>query len=278
MARMSIDDKFLRDTRVTQLAIDLRISRWEAMGRLLAVFAVCYDLERDVLTCTQVDLAAEKPGFGDAIFAADLAVNVRGGMRIRGALERIEYLSHKSEAGRIGGLKSGESRRNRLKQNAKQNPEAGEARGNPPDPVPDLPPDPVPDPVPDQERRVVVAARPSPSPRSAKASPTPAEQAIVKRVLGKLGEHNGIAYGGAAAHVKLIIGRLRDGVTEFELRAVVAYCADEWLKDDEMRRYLRPETLFGPTTIAKYLDPARTRYRDLIAKQQPTLPLDGGTP
>lgn len=45
-----------------------------------------------------------------------------------------------------------------------------------------------------------------------------------------------------------------------------------------MRRYLRPETLFGPTTIAKYLDPARTRYRDLIARhaEQPILSLDGG--
>lgn len=126
----------------------------------------------------------------------------------------------------------------------------------------------------------MVASRPSPRQAKAKASTTPAELAIVGRVLGKLGERNGVAYGGAAAHVRLIVGRLRDGVTELELRAVVAYCADEWLADDEMRRYLRPETLFGPTTIAKYLDPARARYRDLIAKHapQPTLSLDGGTP
>lgn len=276
MARMSIDDKFLRDTRVTELGLDLGLSRWEAMGRLLAVFAVCYDLERDVLTCKQVDLAAERPGFGDAMFAADLAVNVRGGMRIRGAGERIKYLSHKAEAGHIGGLKSGESRRNQAKQNRSNH----EARGNPPDPVPDVVPDPVPDEVPDQGKEVVVASRPSPRQAKAKAGTTPAELAIVGRVLGKLGERNGVAYGGAAAHVRLIVGRLRDGVTELELRAVVAYCADEWLADDEMRRYLRPETLFGPTTIAKYLDPARARYRDLIAKHapQPTLSLDGGTP
>src|ERR1043166_6122728 len=116
MARMSIDDKFLRDPRITQLAMDLHMSRWEAMGRLLAVFAVCYDLERDTLTCNQVDLAAERPGFGDAMFASDLAVNVRRGMRIRGAGKRIEYLAPKRAAGRLGGLKSAESRRLAAKQ------------------------------------------------------------------------------------------------------------------------------------------------------------------
>lgn len=141
MARMSIDDKFLRDPRVKQLALDLKMSKWEARGRLLEVFSVCYDLERDVLTCNQVDLAAESPGFGDAMFAVDLAVNVRGGMRIRGAGERIKYLGVKSEAGRIGGLKSGESRRKAAKQK-RSNPEAS---ANPPDPVPDPAPDPVPE-------------------------------------------------------------------------------------------------------------------------------------
>jgi uncharacterized phage protein (TIGR02220 family) len=114
--------------------------------------------------------------------------------------------------------------------------------------------------------------------RPGKHAPSPAELAAVSRVLAKLGEHSGVAYGGAAEHVRLITGRLRDGLTEWDLRAVVAYCSDEWKADDKMRRYLRPETLFGPTTIAKYLDPARTRYRDLIARhaEQPILSLDGG--
>ncbi len=274
MARMSIDDKFLRDPRVADLADDLGISRFDAMGRLLAVFALCYDFERDTLRTSDIDRAAERPGFADAIFAADLAVIARGGMRIRGANQRIEYLAGKREAGRVGGANSALSR-----QLASKHPVQAprQARGNLPDPVPDVVPDPAPDRVPDQEKEVVVAARP---PRAAKAGPTPAELATVQRVLGKLGERNGVAYGGAAAHVKLIVGRLRDGLTEFELRAVIAYCCDEWLGDDEMRKYLRPETLFGPTTIAKYLDPARARYRDMLAKlaPQPTLSLDGGKP
>jgi hypothetical protein len=156
MARMSIDDKFLRDPRVTQLALDLGVSRWEAMGRLLAVFAVCYDLERDIITPAQVDLAGERPGLADALFAVDLAVTTRRGLRIRGVKKRIEYLAPKREAGRQGGLKSGESRRN----SAKQKREIREATVNPPDPVPDL----VPDPVPEDQSSLPRAIPPEPSP------------------------------------------------------------------------------------------------------------------
>lgn len=141
MARMSIDDKFLRDPRVTQLALDLGITRWDAMGRLLAVFSTCYDLERDVLQSALIDHAAELAGFADAMFAVDLAVNTRRGLRVRGAGKRIEYLTPKREAGRLGGIKSGESRRKLAKQKRSKR----EASPNPPDPVPDLPPDPVPE-------------------------------------------------------------------------------------------------------------------------------------
>lgn len=166
MARMSIDDKFLRDPRVTQLAIDLGVSRWEVMGRLLAVFAVCYDLERDILPAAQVDMAAERPAFADAMFAVDLAVNTRRGMRIRGAKTRIEYLAPKREAGRQGGIKSGESRRN----SAKQKRENREASVNPPDPVPDPVPDLVPDPVPEISDPPTARAI---APTAASAAPAP---------------------------------------------------------------------------------------------------------
>lgn len=171
MARMSIDDKFLRDPRITQLGIDLGWSKWEVRGRLLAVFAVCYDLERDVLTAQQIDIAAEQPGLADAMFAQDLVVTARGGLRIKGAGERIAYLSHKAEAGRIGGVKSGKSRRESAKQNRSsaseaersKTREAAQARGNPPDPVPDPPPDPVPVPdLPDPDLSPARVATPGP--------------------------------------------------------------------------------------------------------------------
>lgn len=273
MARMSIDDKFLRDPRVARLARNLRWSRYEARGRLLDVFAVCYDLETDVLRAEDIDAAAEHPGLADEMFAVDLAVNVRGGLRIRGAGKRIEYLGAKREAGRLGGLKSGESRRLAAKHERSNH----EAPPNPPDPVPDPVPDP--DPVP-EEREIRPRSR-----RRGKTTPTPAELASARVVLERLGQQNGTTYSMADRHVQLVVGRLREGISELELRAVIAYCADPapglgWRGDPKMHKALRPETLFGPESIQRYLDPARSVFRDLIAKHatQPTLALDGGKP
>lgn len=97
-------------------------------------------------------------------------------------------------------------------------------------------------------------------PRKPKPSePTPDERAAAGRVLEKLSARNGIAYSGTAEHVRLIVAQLRNGVPEMDLRYVIGYCADElgWQDDADLSKYLRPETLFGPKTIAKYLDPAR---------------------
>jgi uncharacterized phage protein (TIGR02220 family) len=79
-------------------------------------------------------------------------------------------------------------------------------------------------------------------------------------VLGKLSERSGVGYRGSDKHRGLILDRLRSGITERDLRAVIAYCAEEkgWQGDPKWAQFLRPETLFGPETIERYLDPART--------------------
>jgi len=105
------------------------------------------------------------------------------------------------------------------------------------------------------------AKRPRPS------DPTPDEMAVATRVLGKITERTGIGYEvatsrGPTHHARLIASRLRDGLTERELRGIAAYCWSssglEWERKPEMHKYLRPETLFGPQTIHKYLPGART--------------------
>lgn len=267
MARMSIDDKFLRDPRVSELAEALAISRWEAMGRLIAVYAVCYDLERDVIAEPQVNRVAELAGFSQAMIDADLAVRSRAGFRIRGAFERIAYLKQKQDSGRIGGQNSAKSRASGAKHPLQA---PGEARRNPPDPVPDPAPDLVLAPDPDQK----TPKAPRGGKRAPKADvPTPSERASAEVVLAKLGEQNGVKYSGTEAHVGLISAQLRAGISEVELRAVVAYCSDPeregglgWRGSDKMHKHLCPETLFGPKTIARYLDPARSKYGHLIAK------------
>jgi uncharacterized phage protein (TIGR02220 family) len=112
-----------------------------------------------------------------------------------------------------------------------------------------------------------------PRPRKPKPSePSSDERGAALRVLEKLGAQNGIAYEGGKEHVGLIVARIRDGTSEMDLRKVVGFCALElgWREDDSMRHYLRPETLFGPKTIAKYLDPARAWFLTLPANQHRT--------
>ncbi len=85
-------------------------------------------------------------------------------------------------------------------------------------------------------------------------------------MLGKITARTGVEYGGRGGetHQRLVVARLREGATEHELRSVIAYCWHStglgWSEKADMRPYLRPETLFGPKTIAKYLAPARAWY------------------
>jgi uncharacterized phage protein (TIGR02220 family) len=114
------------------------------------------------------------------------------------------------------------------------------------------------------------ARRPRPS------DPTAAECEAVRDVLAKLGTYNGVAYSGAKAHTKLIVDRLRDGLTVVDLKVVAGYCALElgWKGNPKMEPHLCPETLYGPEKIAKYLDASRA----WCSKLQPDEPLQQPAP
>ncbi len=170
MARMSIDDKFLRDARVVLLGRRFGWSRRETMGALLDVFALTYDQETDIISHDEVDVAAGEAGFAKAMIDVDLGEPDDSGVRIKGAAERIEYLAAKREAGRKGGRKSGESRRNKHEAKRSTASSTPQASGNPPDPVPD------PAPVPEDQKLSPARdpAVPTPAPpdcRSQDASP-----------------------------------------------------------------------------------------------------------
>lgn len=115
-------------------------------------------------------------------------------------------------------------------------------------------------------------------PRRAKPSePDANELAVASRVLAKLTDRTGVGYEaetkrGPTVHARLITRHLRDGVTERELRGIAAYCWSaaglDWERKPEMHKYLRPETLFGPQSIHKYLPGARA----FLAEHYPEAP------
>jgi uncharacterized phage protein (TIGR02220 family) len=100
--------------------------------------------------------------------------------------------------------------------------------------------------------------------RKNRLGPTELERSAAIEVLQALSRYSGVAYRGSESHIALIVRQLRAGRTGLDLRKVAWYCAvkREWKDDEKMRDYLRPETLFGPQSIDKYLDAALTRYRE----------------
>jgi uncharacterized phage protein (TIGR02220 family) len=131
----------------------------------------------------------------------------------------------------------------------------------------------------EQEGRVsaaVAASSPAPSarrpPSASRSSLSPADRAAAMAVLRKLGEQTGIEYRGGDKHTRLILGRYHDGFDELDLRKIIAYASRTpkegglgWNGDEKMRHCLRPETLFGPENIEKYVDAARSWFKQRIA-------------
>lgn len=277
MARVNVDSAVWTDPRIKRLAKLCQFSMRETVGTLVAVWQEAYNAKSEVMSPMDIDTAAEVEGFADRLASPQvvLADATDLGLRLHGVRDRIDYLLLQAERGRKGG---------HIKQAlARQELDAGLALVKQcsslplaPDPPLALPPDPPLAQPPDQIIGGDLLAQGPISPRM-KRKPghvTQDEREKASRVLAKLSERNGIKYQGGAVHVQLIASQLRSGVTEGEMRAIVAMQAEKWGKDPQMLEFLRPETLFGPRTIAKYLDEAKTRYAEQIqAVDRPAQPM-----
>lgn len=166
MARMSIDDMVARDPRITMLTERLGWTRREVVGCLVQdVWPICYDQATHLISPKMIDIAAKHTGFADLMIDCELASRDRSGkLQVRGAKKRVKYIKDKEDAGREGGIKSAEVRRNKSKQTEKQTGKQAEAPVNPPDPVNANAPVPVPvvvpDPVPKNQKRSASPAPP----------------------------------------------------------------------------------------------------------------------
>lgn len=176
MARMSIDDMIVRDTRIDRLAKLCGWSRRETRACLEDVWALCYDrvvpyLDAEDIEVTAARDAVSPPACADGFVAALRAVglardataadrhflrkdgtrvpwpdqNWRGRVYLSGASERVGYLLTKRTAGSEGGVRSGESRRSKAKQCFASASSETQARGNPSSSASSSAPDSVPE-------------------------------------------------------------------------------------------------------------------------------------
>lgn len=279
MARVTIEAAvFGSDSRFDRLALELGVTRDHAVGAMARVWLECTERGTDVLPKQNVDLLQRdlKQCFTDAGIRAELFDDLGDNVRVRGCTGRIEWLKQKREAGRKGGVRSGESRRNsseaKSRSASKQNAIPLKRKTNPPAPAP------------------APARKSPPSPPAGGQSPggDGAGKARAKRsdlrlrafrphaldVLSHIARRTGVKYRGADRHVKLIRDRcddmIREGKTldaaKIDLRKIIAYCWGQeglnWQSSPDRAQYLRPETLFGPDGIERYLDAARHCYPD----------------
>lgn len=90
--------------------------------------------------------------------------------------------------------------------------------------------------------------------------PKPDEDSdTVSAIVAYLNEKAGTNYRTTGAKTKsLIRARIDEGFTEDSFRTVIDHKCGEWLSDQKMRGFLRPETLFG-TKFESYLNAAALR-------------------
>lgn len=76
----------------------------------------------------------------------------------------------------------------------------------------------------------------------------------VSQIVSFLNEQTGKSYKAASKKTRTLIhARMNEGFTVEDFKTVIAKKCADWLNDDKMDRYLRPETLFG-TKFEDYLN------------------------
>jgi uncharacterized phage protein (TIGR02220 family) len=272
-----IDAEVWTDWRFECLANACGFNRFEAVGRMAQLWSSASDREVKVLPVAAVR-AFLGPNGPEAIVDAELGEVVEGGIRLRGSHrfdglweDRRRRRERASAGGQARAAEAERDSRGRLvasatasQQPASQQPAADQPLTSPSPGQASLPGS--------GSSSVFSSESPLTPPsggtrpaRRKRADPTHSERAQALEVLAALSKHSAVQYRGSEHHVALIARQLRAGRTELDLRKVAWYCAKKigksgWRDDPEMRDYLRPETLFGPTSIERYLDAARTAY------------------
>jgi hypothetical protein len=110
--RIRIPRDFLSDPRITRLAQRLgHADEDTTRGKLLRVFGLC--CERRSMHASRDDLESICPGMADALIdpLIDFGFQEPEGIHIRGMRTRVDAYPRHVDAGRKGGIASGESRR-----------------------------------------------------------------------------------------------------------------------------------------------------------------------
>lgn len=295
--RIDVRVDVLMDERYEALGDIAGYNRHEALGRMFSVWAWCLDKQefvlheaivRRFLGPRGVEAILGEVAPGEIVDSLALGERRDGGIYVRGS-ESLAWLGERRAAAAKGGVERAHGVRDgggrfvseQTEHPPKRHPNSSQPTTQTPSNVQPSDSDLLFDPDPEEREK---SARPPaasalvlvpPAPRR-KRTPKPvactdAERASVEIILAKLSEQSGVTWTFCDTHAKLILARLRDGISEWDLRLVIGYCASPkasggqgWRDDEKMAVYLRPATLFGPEKIHDYLPQARAWYERYV--------------
>lgn len=240
-------------------ALDSRIVDSDhARGRCARLWHWCTERGTDVLPRVLVNAVVKV----EALIDADLAELVPPDhVRLKGAKERIGWYHALSQAGKRGAAKRwGKDDSPPISTPLALSPPLGGGnRGG-------LGMDLVPDSGEEVQEERASGRQRKPRPPHRGHDANAEELVVAARVLKRLSERTRREYAASdQAHSKYVVGLLRGGHSEEDLRLVVWHKANEWLAPDraeKMAAYVRPATLFHRSHFADYLAAARAAWTE----------------
>ncbi len=118
MARINVEDEIGNDPRFIRLLMNLKGDYYKALGFCVGAWRMGQKYYKDVEAKGIIPFEEwDQTEFGANFVECGLAVKTENGIYVKGSKDKFAWLDQKSEAGKIGGKKSAESRGNKLKQN-----------------------------------------------------------------------------------------------------------------------------------------------------------------
>lgn len=90
-------------------------------------------------------------------------------------------------------------------------------------------------------------------PGDAGRQPLNGKASEARTLLGFLNDKAGKRFPESDSNVGIIVARMREGFTPAQIRQVIAFKVREWNGDEEMRKFLRPDTLFNRSKFSNYV-------------------------
>lgn len=107
MGNVKVDDMALKDPRYVVLGRALGTTKFDALGRMVELWAYCTEKQTYFMTETSIDICADREGFYNLIMSPEIDLGERqddGSIRIKGTEGRIEWLGRLRNNSVKGGL------------------------------------------------------------------------------------------------------------------------------------------------------------------------------